>query len=116
MESSIKWHIVSLEQSVTTAMTTSLPNMIKSAISVQSSEETIAEEEVPFLVHVDFESIMGRPFLLPPDSYLTKNQMHYPPTPQHSSNTRRIKWILNLDGWMMLHDLKGWMKIDFLMG
>jgi len=108
---------------VTTADAMPLPNKVESVTAVELSVETIAEDEatleqestiaqkVPFL-HADSNSAMGRTFLVPPDSYPTKSQKHYPPT----SNTCTMKWIPNLDGWMMLHDLKGWMKIHFLMG
>eukprot|EP00956_Cyclotella_meneghiniana_P011822 scaffold16627_cov93-Cyclotella_meneghiniana.AAC.4 len=120
---SMERHIISIEQSVTTAVTMPLPNKVESITAVELSVETISEDEatleqestiaqkVPFL-HADSKSAMARPFLVPPDSYPTKSQTHYPPT----SNTSTIKWIPNLDGWMMLHDLKGWMKIHFLMG
>eukprot|EP00956_Cyclotella_meneghiniana_P022937 scaffold43964_cov66-Cyclotella_meneghiniana.AAC.1 len=108
---------------VTTAVMMPLPNKVESVTAVELSVETIAEDEatleqestiaqkVPFL-HADSNSAMGRPFLVPPDSYPTKSQTHYPPT----SNTCTMKWIPNLDGWMMLHDLKKWIKIHFLMG
>eukprot|EP00956_Cyclotella_meneghiniana_P034814 scaffold108428_cov66-Cyclotella_meneghiniana.AAC.1 len=88
---------------VTTAVMTSLPNKVKSVTAVELSVETIAEDEatleqestiaqkVPFL-HADTKSAMGRPFLLPPDSYPTKSQTHYPST----SHTFRIKWIPNV--------------------
>ena len=64
-------------------------------------------KQILSIQHLDFPLIPSRPFSLPSELCIP----HQPNCTQTRDSTYlvyRIKWMLNSDGWMMLHDLKGW--------
>ena len=69
-------------------------------------------KQILSIQHLDFPLIPSRPFSLPSELCIP----HQPNCTQTRDSTYlvyRIKWMLNSDGWMMLHDLKGWMKVQY---
>jgi len=86
----------------------------KTTPTVVSKSFSPTTKQIKSIQHFDFASIPGHSFTLPSELCVI-HQTNYTQTRQ-STFLSYSKWLLNSDGWMMIHDLKGWKKVHFLKG
>ena len=77
----------------------------KTTPAVVSESFSPTVKQIQSIQHLDFASITGERFSLPSESCVTQ-QTNYIQTRQ-STSLSSSTWLLNSDGWMMIHDLKG---------